>query len=317
MLKKLLWTALLWALLLPGIVFAQSPSAVEFLLSGFTDNSGQPLSGGLVYTYIAGTTTAKATYSDSAATTPLTNPIVLDSNGRKQVYANGSYKFVVQTAAGATLYTFDNLRFNLSVDGWRPGEETPTYLSSGSMTVASDGTARYRVGQKVRFKQGGGYKYGYLTQVASTSVNFNAGSDYTVANAAITDFSTSDEVNPLGFPTWFNYTPTLTGFSANPSYYARFRMVGAMIHVRFNCTGNGTSNATTFAVTVPITATGSSDLWGTTLWSAVDNGATLTVAGRGLLAFGTVTVNLYANMGTGGWTNVNGKQASFDIFYER
>lgn len=84
---------------------------IDFLLSGFTDNSGQPLAGGLVYTYRAGTTTNKTTWTNSSMSTPEANPIVLDSNGRKQVYGLGSYKLVVKTAAGATLYTFDNLRF--------------------------------------------------------------------------------------------------------------------------------------------------------------------------------------------------------------
>jgi len=84
---------------------------VEFLLAGFTDNSGNPLASGKVYTYKAGTTTDKAVYTDSAGATPETNPVILDSNGRKQVYASGSYKFVVKTSADVTLYTLDNLFF--------------------------------------------------------------------------------------------------------------------------------------------------------------------------------------------------------------
>jgi len=88
---------------------------VEFLLSGFTDNSGEPLSGGLVYTYKAGTLTNKSVYTDSTGVAPETNPVVLDSNGRKQVYASGSYKFVIKTAAGVTLYTLDNLYFETNL----------------------------------------------------------------------------------------------------------------------------------------------------------------------------------------------------------
>lgn len=83
-------------------------TVVEFLLAGFTNNSGEPLASGKVYTYEAGTTTPKAVYTDSAGATPETNPVILDSNGRKQVYAEGTYKFVVKTSADATLYTFDN-----------------------------------------------------------------------------------------------------------------------------------------------------------------------------------------------------------------
>lgn len=84
---------------------------VEFLLAGFTDSSGEPLASGKVYTYTAGTTSDKATYTDSALVTAETNPIILDANGRKQVYANGNYKFVITDSNDATLYTLDNLSF--------------------------------------------------------------------------------------------------------------------------------------------------------------------------------------------------------------
>jgi len=86
-------------------------TVVEFLLAGFTDNSGEPLALGKVYTYQAGTLTPKATYVDSLAQTSEQNPVILDANGRKQIYATGSYKFIIKTAADATLYTLDNLFF--------------------------------------------------------------------------------------------------------------------------------------------------------------------------------------------------------------
>lgn len=88
-----------------------STAVVEFLLSGLTDNSGNPLASGKVYTYAAGSLTPKATYTDNLAQSSEQNPIILDANGRKQVYATGSYKFIVQTSAGTTLYTWDNIFF--------------------------------------------------------------------------------------------------------------------------------------------------------------------------------------------------------------
>ena len=51
----------------------------------FLDANGQPLAGGLLYTYAAGTTTPQVTYTDSTANTPNTNPIVLDAWGRAQI----------------------------------------------------------------------------------------------------------------------------------------------------------------------------------------------------------------------------------------
>jgi hypothetical protein len=48
----------------------------------FFDNNGVVLAGGKLYTYDAGTTTLRATYTDSTGATPNSNPIVLDSAGR-------------------------------------------------------------------------------------------------------------------------------------------------------------------------------------------------------------------------------------------
>jgi hypothetical protein len=48
----------------------------------FFDNNGNPLSGGKIYTYEAGTTTPLATYTSSSGDTAHTNPIVLDAGGR-------------------------------------------------------------------------------------------------------------------------------------------------------------------------------------------------------------------------------------------
>jgi hypothetical protein len=85
----------------------------------FSDNNGSPLSGGLLYTYQAGTTTPQATYTSNTGVTAQTNPIVLDSAGR---IAGGEiwltqgqdYKFVLKTSAGASIGTYDNITGNAS-----------------------------------------------------------------------------------------------------------------------------------------------------------------------------------------------------------
>lgn len=89
-----------------------SVQQVDFLLAGIRDTSGQPLTAGKVYAYAAGTTTPKNTYTDSAGTTPATNPIILDAYGRAQIYADGAYKFLIKDSSDATLYTWDNLYFS-------------------------------------------------------------------------------------------------------------------------------------------------------------------------------------------------------------
>ena len=81
---------------------------IEHPLFQAYDSNGDPLSGGLVYTYAAGTTTAKATYQEDD--TENSNPVVLDSTGRAEIYGTGYYKFVLKTSAGVTIWTLDNIQ---------------------------------------------------------------------------------------------------------------------------------------------------------------------------------------------------------------
>jgi hypothetical protein len=76
----------------------------------FFDNNGKPLAGGLLYVYDAGTNSLSPIYADVTLTTPLTNPVVLDAAGRAQVYLDAaSYKFVLKTPLGVTIWTADNI----------------------------------------------------------------------------------------------------------------------------------------------------------------------------------------------------------------
>jgi len=105
----------------------------------FFDNNGAVLSGGLVYTYAAGTTTPQATYTTSAGNVAHTNPIVLNSAGR--VASGGeiwltqdqSYKFVLETSAAVTIATYDNVTGNGS--GIATGIYAAFAASSGSSLV--------------------------------------------------------------------------------------------------------------------------------------------------------------------------------------
>jgi hypothetical protein len=85
--------------------------------TGF-DANGNPVAGGQLFTFIAGTSTPVATYSDVGLTVAHANPIILNSAGRPSngtselgIYLTpgSSYKFVLQTATGATVWTQDNV----------------------------------------------------------------------------------------------------------------------------------------------------------------------------------------------------------------
>jgi hypothetical protein len=81
----------------------------------FFDNNGNPLSGGKLYTYEAGTTTPAITYTSLAGTTAHTNPIILDSAGRVpggEIWLTlpDFYKFVLRTSTEVLLGTWDNIQ---------------------------------------------------------------------------------------------------------------------------------------------------------------------------------------------------------------
>jgi microcystin-dependent protein len=79
----------------------------------FFTTTGQPLAGGLIYTYQAGSSTPLATYTDNTGVTANANPIVLGTDGRPSseiwLTYGYNYKFVLKDAGGTTIQTYDNL----------------------------------------------------------------------------------------------------------------------------------------------------------------------------------------------------------------
>jgi len=122
----------------------------------FFDNNGNPLAGGKLYTYAAGTTTPLATYTTSVGNVAHTNPIILDSAGRVpggQIWlTDGSvdYKFLLETSFSVLVGTFDNI------------PSTPSVSASDIAVVAST----YNAGTTVQAQ---------LTNVGSTTGATNVG----------------------------------------------------------------------------------------------------------------------------------------------
>lgn len=84
------------------------------------DNNGNPLSGGKLYTYEAGTTTPLTTYTSSSGGTPHANPIILDAAGRVpggEIWLSyfNLYKFVVKTSEDVLIATYDNIGGSFNV----------------------------------------------------------------------------------------------------------------------------------------------------------------------------------------------------------
>lgn len=82
----------------------------------FWDNNGAPLASGKVFTYVVGTSTKQATWTDSTQTVPNTNPIILNARGEAPIWLDvaKAYKIVVSPSTDtdpptAALQTTDNV----------------------------------------------------------------------------------------------------------------------------------------------------------------------------------------------------------------
>ena len=89
-------------------------SPVGGVAAQFFTNTGAVLTGGKLYTYLAGTTTPAATYTTNSGSTARTNPIILDSAGRVpdggEIWLTSSqYKFVLKDSNDVLIATWDNV----------------------------------------------------------------------------------------------------------------------------------------------------------------------------------------------------------------
>lgn len=81
----------------------------------FQDANWNPLIGGKIYTYAAGTLTPKTTYQDTALTIANTNPTVANARGEVLMYGAGAYRVILKDAAGNTIYDVDNIESSQSI----------------------------------------------------------------------------------------------------------------------------------------------------------------------------------------------------------
>ncbi len=194
-------------------------------------------------------------------------------------------------------------------DGWIDDTAETWAYASGSgggtatFTIAGvDLTTKYTVGTRIKLTQTT-VKYFVVTAVAfstNTTVTITAGTDYTLANAAISANYHSYAANPQGYPGWFAFTPSPTGFTGAVTVsVARFNLIGRVLHLDLSFTG--TSNATTLTLTMPMNAavaglgvclTEDSGSWGAAEYA-------LTASSSNLQFFKAVT-NAFTNSGAKG-----------------
>ncbi|MCI5040016.1 MAG: right-handed parallel beta-helix repeat-containing protein [Donghicola eburneus] len=108
------------------------------------DANGNPVNGGKMYIYEAGTSTPVTTYSDSAMSNPQAHPLIADSAGVfATVYiAPAFYKVVITDAADVTLYEADDVLITGEMD-YRMRISFDTRAEAESSTTGQTGNDQY------------------------------------------------------------------------------------------------------------------------------------------------------------------------------
>ena len=114
----------------------------------FFDNNGTPLSGGLLYSYVAGTTTPQTAYTSASGSTAHTNPIILNSAGRIAtgeiwLTAGANYKFVLYTSTNVLIATWDNIT-GINGTGIATNASAVVYDPAGAGAVPTTVQAKLR-----------------------------------------------------------------------------------------------------------------------------------------------------------------------------
>lgn len=193
---------------------------------------------------------------------------------------------------------------------------TWTRTANTTFTVTGDRTSVFTKGTRLRWTQTT-VKYG--TVVASshaagtTTVTIAATPDYVLTAAAISLNSYSYAASPQGYPTWFSFVPTFTGFSVDPTgFTCHFSIVGSSLFFNYASGTAGTSNATTFTMTVPVAILGSIQI----VCRVQNNGTPPNTPGLAVLNTGAATVlSLFLNTAAAAFTNVNAKDAWVQFYY--
>lgn len=143
------------------------------------DSSGNPLSGGTIEVYLAGTSTPATTYSTQSGTAntwPITlNTLGVNSQGAVWLTGGVAYKFIIKNSTGVVQRTIDNVSgindTSITPDQWVVYQATPTYVSATSFTVAGDQTQTFQPRRRIRTINTGGTVYSSIVSSTYSAPN--------------------------------------------------------------------------------------------------------------------------------------------------
>jgi len=268
------------------------------------DNQGRVLAGGKIYTYIGGTTTPTATFTDNTDFVTNPNPIILDSAGRvptevwlEEGQAN---KFVLTDSAGNVLGTWDNISgvndittFSTTAE-WTNLAATPSYISATSFSVPGNLVSVLIPNRRLMISVTAGTIYAYV--YTST---FGAGITTVVVknDSTVIDSGISQVMVGLLKPT-------------NPSVPQQYLAMNAAVSVASAAT---TAIGAALSVNVTITGTVTITAFDTVLGGVIRlakfaDALTLTHNGTSLILPGAANITtaagdqaIFRSLGSGNW----------------
>jgi len=141
----------------------------------FLDNDGNVLSGGKIYTYLAGTSTPATTYTTSLGSIAHSNPIILDSSGRVPggeiwLTVGVTYKFTIKNSSDVLIGTYDNISAIATIP---ISSSNVTYLPAGTGAVLT--TVQTKLREVVSVEDFGATGNGTTDDTAAIQLALNSG----------------------------------------------------------------------------------------------------------------------------------------------
>lgn len=279
------------------------------------DNNGNPLVGGKLFTYAAGTTTPIATYTDALQSGTNTNPVILNARGEANVYLlpNVGYKFLLQDSLGNTIpgWPVDNI-VNAQLTTLYGGVDTgsanayvlnfvapyaaltdgvliywvPAHTNTGASTLNVNGLGVVTILNP----DASALTDGEIVANGMVGVVYRGGNFYLVASAQSLPQTGTFAITATGFTTTVNGTAS---YSISSNYVSLFvpYLNGTSNNVGFTLTGlpAAIQPPSRFALVVPVAEDGGSSTGAVASFDPLNPGVITLTKGLGSTAGGNWT----------------------------
>lgn len=150
-----------------------------------------------------------------------------------------------------------------------------------------------------------------LTNKSTTTTLGTSNTLYPTQNAAKV-YVDNSLLTKLSVGAWQNWVPTQTGFSADPTGgIYRYRTIGDDIELEVRQPNDGTSNASTFTISLPVVAATVTDMVWQSTCRVRNNTNFVNAPGYASITSGGSTIELFINTGTTAWGTAGGKRVDY------